>query len=826
VTENRQAEECRSQVILKPIVIALLPFILTIPVACIFTAHSLKRMSATGKTLFLLISAGIIFILQLWFLWNYDTSMWVIIAVWSGSSITAGFVLYLFYRPTFRQYKATQIPLKPSKFEFTGLLAGMISGGSAGLFLLFLLAAILSIAADYFLSTLVPVNFSMEVMRVGFMICGFFGICCGTVLGGITGCRFNSESSVSLYKLTAGFLISSSWLIILSYLMVLIPAYQITRTFGEKAPGPGFIMMGWFCSIVFVVYSSLIIVRSINKRSMTERSLLIGLAAVGFGVSFTIYSSLLPYDFFLLGKNMENRVKLEFATRCYEKSLIRQSNDRIQSFLKYRMSLLQHKNGNTETAKEGFQAVVSKYNADKELVKKATGFLRNLEHAAPDAKRIVISGVETDTEHKINYCAPNSYALNYRYWGLDISPKEVGQMFVKGDAGTALIDAFYHTKNLGLEAYFSSLMTLDEIKSLIDHNIPVLVFIPRHVFVIFGYDETLQTFISYDTASKELWIEYPMEEFKKSWILQFNMSSILLPENQIGNVPGEILEKYKKSTQSIIHYYLAYHQSSNLLTAHNHNRLAIELNPDLYYIPIQAMSSLPLIAHEIPPLIDADSVIEGTREFLDIDPKGNRFNTKICSFLLSIGRPEEARIFLESLETKWELSTQLQNRQAVYEYLSGSGEAALQRIKSINDDAHMKLDYLAGYLCEVHETSESAKYYYKDFLEYISYRYEEVALRNQEGYFDAKAADYLLKNPLQSGNQDMRSSYRNYLEFAPYNLPVVMSLALNLAESADEDDRHEAERLFRKVVALSENPELLKTANQQLEILDSVKIKD
>ncbi len=805
LTADQNIKGCRSHVILKPTVIALLPLFLTIPVACLLAAYALRRMSAWRKSWILLIGSVITFFGQFWFLWSYDAAMWISIAIWVGSSIAAGILLFFVYQPSYRQFIPDEPRKDTSRFEITGLLAGLITGGSSGFFLLFLLAALLSIVADYLFSTLTPVNFSLETMRQGFVLCGFFGVFCGTTLGGITGGRFRSDSAVSLFRLVTGFLIASFWLILVTYTLVVIPAYQITRTFSEQATTSGFIVMGWLISIVFVVSSSLIIARSGNGRSLLARSTIVGLAALGLGLSFSIYSSLIPYDFFLLGKNMENRVKLELATRCYEKSLIRQSNDRIQSFLKYRMSLLQHKNGNRDTAKEGFQAVVSKYNADRDLVKKASSFLRNLEKANPSSKRKVIAGVETDTEHKINYCAPNSYALNYRYWGKDISPKEVGRLFIKGDAGTAILDAIYHTRNLGLEAYVSSPLTIDEVKELIDHDIPVLVFIPRHVFVIFGYDEILQTFISYDTASKELWIEYPMEEFKKEWVFQFNMTSIILPENHMEKVPEDIRKKYVTATPAIMQYLLAYHHAGKLPLTIEHLRQSIQLNPDLFYVAIRAVTTLPNTADDLLPMIQTEKIIEKTSEFLNIDPDRNLFTQNFCDFLLRLDRPDEARIFLKNLEDRWELNSSLQNRLAVCEYLSGHTEESVQRLRRINDSIAYPLDYLGGYACQSLGNLESAQYFYRDFLVYIFDRYEDEIPGSYEGYFDAGAAEFLM-NQSVSGNQDIRVPFRNYLGYAPRDLPIVLSLGLNLAESADEDDKHDAAVLLRRVLALTNDP--------------------
>ena len=77
---------------------------------------------------------------------------------------------------------------------------------------------------------------------------------------------------------------------------------------------------------------------------------------------------------------------------------------------------------------------------------------------------------------------------------------------------------------------FLPMAGLKDIKECIDAGFPVLVYVPAHVFAIFGYDEALDTFVTYDIATNDVWVEYLQKDFIKAWKGIFVSGKVLFVE--------------------------------------------------------------------------------------------------------------------------------------------------------------------------------------------------------------------------------------------------------------------------------------------------------
>ncbi len=100
---------------------------------------------------------------------------------------------------------------------------------------------------------------------------------------------------------------------------------------------------------------------------------------------------------------------------------------------------------------------------------------------------------------------------------------------------------------------------MEDIKQSIDAGFPVLVYVPAHVFAIVGYDEGLQTFITYDVATRDIWSEYLQKDFIKSWKRQVTTLALVYPPEQEKNIPLSIRERLGKFSDSYLHYQIYGH---------------------------------------------------------------------------------------------------------------------------------------------------------------------------------------------------------------------------------------------------------------------------
>jgi hypothetical protein len=130
--------------------------------------------------------------------------------------------------------------------------------------------------------------------------------------------------------------------------------------------------------------------------------------------------------------------------------------------------------------------VLLKYNANSDIVQKARRFQKQVEKKMDqEYKRVVIPGVEARTEYKAAYCVPNSLGLIFNYWEDRVGAKSIGAEITKLEEGGYITDAAFYAQSRQFKHYIPPLCSRNQIKALIDANLPVLAFVPGHVIAVF-----------------------------------------------------------------------------------------------------------------------------------------------------------------------------------------------------------------------------------------------------------------------------------------------------------------------------------------------------
>lgn len=343
-----------------------------------------------------------------------------------------------------------------------------------------------------------------------------------------------------------------------SYLLVSeVPRWQLIQA-GVFPDWVGRIRQILFFVLVFLgvsllggsVYSN-IRMRQPFLRMYLSGLLTFSLALVGLGMAT---GSPVHYVL-LLGRQYEKEGITQKTIPWYAKALQWSPTDRLKSYLQFRVALLHHKNGDSEEAEAAFVRVLVKYYHDADVLLKAHEFKDKLEAGGRDgARRVVIPGVEARTEYKAAYCVPNSLGLVLNFWGDNVGAKRIGAEITQLGSGSFITDEAFYAESRGFRHFVLSLRSLDDIKRLIDHNIPVLAFIPGHVLAVFGYDEVLQTVITYDVNTYDIWDEQRWEEFQDSWAQDFNTLGIVVPEEKVPLVQELLGEGIEEQNQAYLHY--------------------------------------------------------------------------------------------------------------------------------------------------------------------------------------------------------------------------------------------------------------------------------
>src|SRR5262249_28039241 len=151
------------------------------------------------------------------------------------------------------------------------------------------------------------------------------------------------------------------------------------------------------------------------------------------------------------------------------------------------------------------------------LLTRAQQLLDGLEHGAPDGRRLVIDGISARTEFKGAYCVPNSLALVLGYWGVPVTSKAIGAEITALDQGTTAADALWYVHRQGLDPWIVPLAATSELPRLLDQGLPLLLYLPQHMLAAVGYDDAMNSLVTYDVAEADIWVDHPLEELVPQW---------------------------------------------------------------------------------------------------------------------------------------------------------------------------------------------------------------------------------------------------------------------------------------------------------------------
>lgn len=496
-----------------------------------------------------------VLILVVTFLWSLEW-FWVTLLI-TGIHLLCAAGIFLILKPRYQRYLHTHpLPLAQRGTlhnVFTGLVGGAFTGCLMGV----ISVVFYILLIDRLFSTFIPVTFEDVSTGIRVFIMITFLTLSGFIAGGFVG-RFKPTITVSQMFMFGLALIWAqlTWLTAME-LTVAIPEFQAGAATGggwESIIAP-FILENLFIGFWWSVFLMFFIIAPPGKWRKIGRAAQVIAINLAAGITFCITFGY-PADIFLsVGRYLEQNAQPEKALWCYEHGLKKEPQNRIASYLQYRVALLNHKLNDPVKAKNGFKRVVAKYTWNKNLVKKAGRFLDNLERSS-GGKRVVLPGVETRTEYKGGYCVPNSLALAMRYWGSDITARNIGKRITGLGSGTFIVNQSWLAEQEGFRHSFLPLAGLNDIKRCIDAGFPTLVYVPAHVFAIFGYDEALDTFITYDVATHDVWVEYLQKDFIKSWKKQATTLVLAYPPDKEFLIPQDIRDRMVRLSDHYLHFQL------------------------------------------------------------------------------------------------------------------------------------------------------------------------------------------------------------------------------------------------------------------------------
>ncbi len=430
----------------------------------------------------------------------------------------------------------------------------------AGLPLAVFLASMEQWLSDLLWSSYYPVNASVDtisadlgVVWLNFGLLLFFS----ALQSSKEGDAWSLSGLVNLILLVTGAHVFVNQL----YLMIVtIPLWQVE----ELAIFPAWLDHGrqvlylvlWFASVPILVHHC----HRLWKAGKGFAGIYaLGLASIGLAMLGLAVETGLPINYALLmGQHFEKSGTPNQAIPWYSRALSWSRSDNLKSYLQFRVALLHRKSGRLEESKEAFIRVLIKYYHDSRLLLEAHEFRDKLEkNKDPSLKRVVIPGIEARTEYKSAYCVPNSLGLVLNYWGDRRGAKRIGAEITQLDKGSLITDEVFYSESRGFSSLVLPLRSMEDIFHLIDHGIPVLAFIPGHVIAIFGYDQVLQTLVTYDVNTYDIWDDQRWSEFSKDWSHMYNTMGIVVPKAKLAEVKEILGKDIETKNEAYLQFLLA-----------------------------------------------------------------------------------------------------------------------------------------------------------------------------------------------------------------------------------------------------------------------------
>ncbi len=508
----------------------------------------------------------------------------------------------------------------PERGGFRRVIVGMMGGAMVTGIVGMVCATFYLLTADAVLSTWFPVTFADEyaLARLGFS--GF----CLTIAGGIAGAiggRIRPETTP--VQLVMGCLVLIfvylSWAFA-AEITIALPGFQAGAVTGQGWEDIlNSMVLGEFCiGILWAVFWAFHITASNEWKVKARRTAcLLGFNAAA-ALTLAITFGYAAEAYLSMGLHMERQAHISKALWCYERGMKKLPERHIASFLQYRAALIYHKLGKDDLAEKSFERLVTKYNSSGRLVKKASRFLDSLRMSAGQP-RVVLPGVETRTEYKSAYCVPNSLALTMRYWGADINAREIGRKITGLSGGTFSVNQAWFAIQRDFRHDFLPMASIQDIKRCIDAGFPVMVYVPSHVLVIFGYDEALETFVTYDTATSDLWSEYIQQDFVKAWKKRATTVVLAYPPDKQDLLPPDIVQRLEALSDNYLHYQLYVLDSPNNEISVPH-LMAAAGDTGEFFFPVTTMyAAFPGLRQELMEQFDPETVVHSIRQYFGED---------------------------------------------------------------------------------------------------------------------------------------------------------------------------------------------------------------
>ncbi|PCJ21264.1 MAG: hypothetical protein COB02_01385 [Candidatus Cloacimonadota bacterium] len=521
--------------------VAINSFILG-PIYSSIYLFSLKEKSKYFK----LISLFPIFLLLIFLgvLYQYSfPSKWVWIAY---LGVTILFVIHNLICHKFI-YERKEIDEKEKRFSFSnGLVFGI------GLSSIFMGLSWFSSILNYWIfSPFVPMDSTIgQVISVHWILIG-------KVIGFLYGflkCSFIEEKRSILFKLSFFTVI---YMILIDASKTLLLTYPMNKLFSLNYYSSNtsvlFYLVG---ALVFPVFYWFLVSENSLKKQIKYSFIMAPIIMIHLVLIGNYWNTLIVTT----ASVFESSGNITKAKKLYVKVIPDLDHTNFVASLKHRLGVLNLLEGNVDEAIAYFRKVVTSYKKSSKVYKKAKKYLSSYADKSEINKFKILKN-NYQTFEQAASCFPNSlgYILSF-YDKKQIDTRDLSFSIKEGYfSGTFIWKAESYLKKKGYSLINSYWQDGNQLIKLLDAGFPVLIYVPGHVYTVYGYNKDFEMFYTYDTARQNRWDDKPFEDLYDEWSKSSFLMSVVVKtkdETKLKDLLENILDYskiyslYQKSERS------------------------------------------------------------------------------------------------------------------------------------------------------------------------------------------------------------------------------------------------------------------------------------
>lgn len=230
---------------------------------------------------------------------------------------------------------------------------------------------------------------------------------------------------------------------------------------------------------------------------------------------------------------LEDRQELAKAKNLYEKSMPYIRYDELLASLHHRQGVLQALHQDYPAALLSFKRVLADYSEHYDVYERASKYVESYEkNSALSVPARKVLPVKHQTFEQSASCFPNSLSVILNFYEQDpVSTRKLSYT-IKEDfsSGTFIWKAESFLSENGYRLITGFWQNKEVLISLLDAGFPVLLYVPGHVYTLYGYDEQMKMFFTYDTAKSNRWSDKSFWGLQKDWMQSGFLMSVVVPE--------------------------------------------------------------------------------------------------------------------------------------------------------------------------------------------------------------------------------------------------------------------------------------------------------